>query len=106
MATPTLSNFHNHSNAQLADVIGDLDAQAKALSARLKAAKGEFLTRGLGRVHGERFTVTKSEAARWSLDAKAIKAELGEDWCTARSRVSAVTSLRIAVNRAALTAAA
>ena len=101
--TPT--TFDNASDAMLADAIGDLDSQIKAIKARLYQAKSEFLSRGLGRIHGGRFSVTKSEAVRWTLDATAVKQEMGEAWVTARSRQTHVTSLRVTVNKAALAAA-
>ena len=100
------TTFHNHSDPMLADAIGELDAQAKAATERLKAAKEEFKSRGLGRVHGERFTVTKSQSVRWTLKADDVKQAMGEAWCTQHSRTTPVTKLTVTVNRAALAQAA
>ncbi len=100
------TTFHNHTDTMLADVIGDIDVQAKAMTLRLKAAKEEFKSRGLGRVHGARFTVTKSESVRWTLDNAAVKQAMGEAWCTQHSRTTPVTKLTVTVNRAALAQAA
>ena len=41
--------FHNMSVATVADLIGGLDAEAKALEARIKAAKAELSARGVDR---------------------------------------------------------
>jgi hypothetical protein len=104
-ATAT-TTFDNLTDAMLADAIGDLDATIKNLQARMKEAKAEFIGRGLEKVAGERFTAALTNAVRWSLDTKAVKDEMGEDWYTARSRITPTTSLRIAVNKAALAKAA
>ena len=102
MTTP----YHNLTDAMLANAIGEADAKVKAAQARLKAARAEFLGRNLENAEGGRFTVTKSEAVRWTLDQKALKAEFDEDWFTSRSRQAHVVSLRVTVNKAALREAA
>ena len=102
----TPSKFDNLSDAALADDLGALDCQAKALAERMKEIKAELDRRGIDQAVGDEFTVTKSEAVRWNLDLTAAKKALGEAWCTAHSKVAAVTSFRISVNRAALAAAA
>lgn len=101
-----ITKFDNLSDAALADEIGELDCQAKAIEARIKDLKLELTRRGVEKAEGERFNVTKSEAVRWSLDTKVVREELGEAWCNARSKVAAVVSFRITPNRAALAAAA
>src|SRR5665213_4631507 len=100
------SQFHNHSVPELADILGQLDAEVKSLEERMKAAKAELNTRGVDGAEGERFNVTKSETVRWSLDTAAAKEALGEAWVTAHSKVSPVTTFRITVRRAALALAA
>jgi len=105
-AVSALSTFHNHSIPELADILGQLDAEVKSLEERMKAAKAELNARGVDRAEGERFNVTKSETVRWSLDTAAAKDALGEAWVTAHSKVSPVTTFRITVRRAALAEAA
>ena len=89
------TQFDNLTDAALADEIGALDREAKALKERLDAAKAEFKARGLDKASGEKFSVTRSAATRWSLDAKGIRAEMGEAWADARSKLAHVVSLRI-----------
>lgn len=36
-----------------------------------------------------------AKATRWTLDADRVKAEMGEAWCNARSKVSAITTVRV-----------
>ena len=38
-AVSALSTFHNHSIPELADILGQLDAEVKSLEERMKAAK-------------------------------------------------------------------
>lgn len=100
------TTFDNLPTPDIADLIGDVDAQIKAIEARMKTAKAELSARGVDRAEGERFTVTKSETVRWTLDTAAAKEALGEAWCTKHSHITPVTSFRITVNRAALAVAA
>ena len=98
--TPT--TFDNVTAGMLADAIGALDVEAKAIKTRLDAAKAEFKSRKLDSAAGDRFTITRSDAVRWTLNAKGLKDEMGENWCNARSRTASVTSLRVAAIPAAL----
>jgi hypothetical protein len=88
--------FDNTTTADLADLIGGLDMQAKALDARLSEAKAELKKRGVTTATGQRFTVNRTDAQRWTLDTAKVKAEMGEGWFTARSKIGAVTSFRVA----------
>ena len=90
-----MTNYHNHSDSLLADEIGALDREMKALDKRLKEAKAEFKRRSLEEAAGEKYAVRSTTAVRISLDAKRIKAEMGETWTDMFSRLSEVTSLRI-----------
>ena len=98
--------FHNIPNALLADRIGDLDCRSKAIEAELKAAKDALKARGVDRTDGLRFTVTFSQFIRVTLDAAAIRSEMGGKWCDDRSKLAEVVTARITVNKAALAVAA
>lgn len=98
------TNFHNLSNEALADLIGSIDCEAKALDARLSEAKAELKARGVLAAHGERFSVARVDAARISLDTSAIRKAMGDAWCQAYEKIAGVTSFRVSVNRAALAA--
>jgi hypothetical protein len=103
MATATATTkFDNAATGDLADMLGGLDAEAKALDARIAEIKAELKARGVEAAEGKLYTVSRVEAVRWTLDTSKIKQEMGEAWATARSKVAAVTSFRIGVNRAAL----
>ena len=55
-AIPALSTFHNHSVPELADILGQLDAEVKSLEDRMKAAKAELNARGVDRAEGSAST--------------------------------------------------
>jgi hypothetical protein len=76
--TTALSRFHNLSDEALADAIGRADAVVKGAEAELTALKDEFKSRGLSEVAGDEFAVTATEQIAGRLDAKAVKAFLGD----------------------------
>ena len=96
------SRFHNQSDAYIADLIGELDCQTKALEKAIKEAKDELLARGIDKVEGEKFNVTRAEYCRWTLNKDAVVEKLGEPWVTQNSKITPVTSFRITVRRDAL----
>src|SRR6202161_516202 len=80
LKTTTVSRFHNLSDEALADAIGRADAIVKGAEAELATLKNEFKARGLSEVAGDDFTVTASEQIAGRLDAKAVKAFLGDGY--------------------------
>lgn len=91
------TTFSNYTAAALADEIGELDGQIKALTGRLNEAKAELKARKLDVIQGERFCVKRVDATRWTMDSTSAKEALGEAWVTAHSKISSVTSFRIGV---------
>jgi hypothetical protein len=79
MATsvPTISRFHNLSDAVLADELGRVDAISKAAEAELKVLKDEFKARRLSAATGDAFMVTATEQIAGRLDARAVRDYLG-----------------------------
>jgi hypothetical protein len=76
-ATPTISRFHNLSDAALADEIGRVDAISKAAEAELKALKDEFKARGLTSAMGNMFAITATEQIAGRLDTAKVRDFLG-----------------------------
>jgi hypothetical protein len=97
-ALNTTNRFHNASPEMLADMIGQLDREAKAATAALDAAKDAFKARGLLIAAGEAFSVQVQKTIRQTLDTTAVKAEMGQAWFDDHSRLGEVTSLRIAAS--------
>src|SRR5690348_14387880 len=93
--TPAASPFHNLSIGEIVDALGHVKAEAAEAKAREEALRAELISRNVSTAEGVLFRATVSEATRWTLDAERIKAEMGELWCTAHSKVTAVTTLRV-----------
>ena len=82
------SRFHKLDDIQLADAYGAADQVAKAAEEDKKALKAEFVRRNLWGAIGTSFIVTRIETPSLRLDTAAIRVEMGEDWCKARSKRS------------------
>jgi hypothetical protein len=104
-AINTTNRFHNISPEMLADMIGQLDREAKAAMSALEEAKDAFKFRGLLIAAGEAFSVQVQKTIRQTLDTAAVKAEMGQQWFDDHSRLGEVTSLRIAASAAEAIAA-
>jgi len=98
--------LHNHSAAQLADMLGRLDCEMKAQEARMREIKDAIAALGVDCAEGEMFRVSKVETVRQTMDTAAAKSALGEAWVLKHTRYTPVTSYRITVKREALADAA
>lgn len=95
-------SFKKLNRANLADAIGDLDAQIKVLEADLKAAKAEFKARGLSEAFGDLYSVKSITGFRVTLDKQAVVAAMGEEWVEAHSKSSAFEQVRVTVLKSGL----
>jgi hypothetical protein len=68
----------------LVDRWGDLRARAAGIDAEIDLLKAEFERRGLKTASGDKWAVLKKSSSFDALDVKAIRAEMGADWCKAR----------------------
>jgi hypothetical protein len=89
------SRFDNLSAADLADRLGTLKAEIAALADREKALRDELLRRGEREIEGAMFAATVSDAVRWTLDTKAVKAEMGAGWYDQRCRQAIITTVTV-----------
>jgi hypothetical protein len=94
-STSPVSLFHNLSIGELVDQLGHVRAEAAEAKAREDALRAELIARGVTEAEGMLFRASVTQATRWTLDADRIKAELGELWTVAHSKVSTVTTLRV-----------
>ena len=101
ISNTTASRFHNLSPAMLADLIGQLDKQAKAASAELDAAKDAFKARGLLVAEGDTFAIVLQKTIRATLDTTIVKAEMGQPWYDDHCKLAEVSSLRISAAKPA-----
>jgi hypothetical protein len=99
---PEETKMSRISNTSLADEIGALDAQIKALTEQLAKLKDEAKSRGYADIEGKLFTVSISKDIRSSFDTAAVKKELGQSWYDDHCKLAEVTTLRIKPNPGAL----
>jgi hypothetical protein len=92
-ATVILSPFHNLSAGDLVDQLGKLKAQIADLETREKALRGALIARCTTAAEGSLYCATITDAVRWTLDTKAVKAEMGATWYDAHCRQSVVTTV-------------
>jgi hypothetical protein len=89
-----MNRFDNLSAAQIADLIGNVDAQAKALDAEKKALRAALEARNLDAdtVCGDQFAVSFNlRNGSLSLDKDAVEKALGKDWVAANSKQGAAS---------------
>jgi hypothetical protein len=87
------SPFHNLSAGAVADEFGTVKAQIAELQDREKALRDELIRRGISEIAGSAYCVSITEIVRWTLDTKAVKAEMGPGWYDARCRQGMVTTV-------------
>ena len=89
------TRFSNYADAELADELGRIDEETRALEAREKEAREEMTRRGRWAIEGEAFVVTKSVIPTMALDTAAVRAEMGEDWVRGYSKPGQRTTYRV-----------
>jgi hypothetical protein len=102
-AVSIISQFHNLSAGDLADQLGALKAEIADLEAREKALRDELVRRGVPAIEGAVYDATITAAVRWTLDTKAVKAEMGAVWYDARGRQALVTTVKTTARAAVAT---
>jgi hypothetical protein len=106
IATIPLSPFHNVAAGDLADQLGELKAEIAALEIREKALRDELIRRGAAEVEGADYNAAITAAVRWTLDAKAVRSEMGDAWWNARCHQALVTTVTVRVRGGAVKIAA
>jgi len=103
---PFVSPLGNLSLGELVDQLGHAKAEAAEIKAHEDALKAELIARGATEAEGMLFRATVSESTRWTLDATAIREEMGAAWCDRRSKVTPTTTVRVSARTVARRAAA
>lgn len=99
------TNLDNLSVGDLADELGALKADIADLETRERSIRDELVARGIPEAEGALFRVTVSEAVRWTIDSKSVKAEMGDAWWTSRCRQAVVRTVAVKARGAAKRAA-
>lgn len=79
----------------IADQIGQLDAQIKALTEQLNALKSDAKATGLDQIIGQTFIVTISKDIKATLETAKVREELGQQWYDDHCKLQEVTTLRV-----------
>ena len=85
-----MSNFN-----QIADQLGQLEAEKAALEAKIKALKEEIKSCGVSSIQGKFFAVSVGTSISQTLDTNAVKAEMGESWFDDHSRLQEIVTIRV-----------
>lgn len=91
----TPDRFHNMTPQALADLIGQLDREAKNTANDLEAAKNAFKSLGLTTAEGNMFAVAVSKSIRTTLDTSKVKTEMGQTWYDDHCKMAEIASLKI-----------
>ncbi len=79
----------------LADQIGQLDAQIKVLTEQLNTLKAEAKATGFDQIVGSVFVVSISKDIKATLETAKVRAEMGQKWYDDHCKLSEVSTLRI-----------
>jgi hypothetical protein len=95
-AISVVSQFDNLPIGEIVDQLGTVKAEIADLEAREKTLRAELLKRCVFEAEGAVYAATVTQAMRWTLDAKAVRAELGDNWWNARCKQALVTTVTVA----------
>jgi hypothetical protein len=90
----------------LVDEMGYVKAQIAELEARAKTLREVFLATTETTAVGDAYQVERTDAVRWTLKSKDVRAEMGDAWWNARCATATVTTLTIRPKAPALRNAA
>jgi hypothetical protein len=79
----------------LADQIGQLDAQIKVLTEQLNTLKAEAKATGFNEIVGTVFVVSISKDIKATLETAKVRAEMGQKWYDDHCKLSEVSTLRV-----------
>ena len=88
----------------IADQIGQLDAEIKALTKKLNALKDEAKASGVEEIEGRLFVVTISTDIKATLETAKVREELGQKWYDDHCKLQEVTTLRVKARPEAMAA--
>jgi hypothetical protein len=91
----SIAPLHNLQVRAVVDQLGALKAEIAEIEVREKALRNELLRRGVTEAEGALFSAAVTQAVRWTLDTKSVKAEMGARWWDARCRQSLVTTVAV-----------
>ncbi len=100
-----ITPLHNLSLGEIVDQLGHAKVAAADAKATEDALRTALIARGVSEAEGALFRVAVTSGTRWTLNAEAIREEMGELWAIAHSKVSTITSVRVSARTGARKAA-
>jgi hypothetical protein len=101
-----VSPFHNLPAGEVADQLVAQRLLAGFEIGDLGFQRAELIRRGVSEIEGALFCATITDAVRWTLDSKTVRAEMGEAWWNARCRQAMVMTVAVKARTAAVKLAA
>ena len=95
-ATAIISPFHNLPVGEIVDQLGTVKAEIADLEAREKTLRSELLKRCVIEAEGAQYAAAVTQAMRWTLDTKSVRAEMGDAWFDRRCKQALVTTVTVA----------
>src|ERR1051325_1238455 len=95
-ATAIISAVHNLPVGELVDQLGSVKAEIADLETRQQSLRAELLKRCVTEAEGAHFAAAVTQAVRWTLDAKAVRAEMGDNWWNGRCKSALITTVTVA----------
>src|SRR5580692_10451598 len=95
-ATAIISQFDNLPTGELVDELGTVKAEIADLETREITLRAELLRRCIIEAEGAQYAAAVTQAVRWTLDTKSVRAEMGDVWFDRRCRQSLVTTVTVA----------
>jgi hypothetical protein len=95
-ATRIVSHFDNLPTGELVDQLSSVKAEIADLEIRQQSLRAELLKRCVTQAEGAVYAATVTQAMRWTLDAKAVRAEMGDAWWNTRCKSALVTTVTVA----------
>lgn len=92
-----IPNLQNATATFLADELGDIRQKSKALDKFEKLIKTVLTTKkdaGAPAVQGERWNQEFQDGSQTRLDLEAVRAEMGEEWCSNHSKTITFITIR------------
>ena len=93
-ATAIISQFDNLPVVEIVDQLGSVKAEIADLEAR--ELRAELLKRCVIEAEGAQYAAAVTQAVRWTLDTKSVRAEMGDVWFDRRCQQSLVTTVTVA----------
>src|SRR5260221_1813171 len=100
-AIAIISPFHNLPVGEIVDQLGSVKAEIADLETRENSLRAELLKRCVIEAEGAVYAAAVTQAVRWTLDAKAVRSEMGDSLWNGRCKQALGTTVTVAARAVA-----